>query len=150
MRHRSFGVTTLAFATLMVGIYSQYAAISLLLTGSVFTAAGSIQGAVTLITGAVFLGLTASAYLVGFGLWTRRHFSWAGAIVVFAVLIGANLFLSVLATNFISAVVPLVGSLVALWYLQRPAVKAELLGTSVPLEVKVAVGDGMEGAQPAR
>ncbi|MEA2026628.1 MAG: hypothetical protein U9O18_08045, partial [Chloroflexota bacterium] len=61
MRHRSFGVTALAFSSIMVAIYGQYAAIALLLTGSAFTPAGSFQAAIALITGAVFLGLTLAA-----------------------------------------------------------------------------------------
>jgi hypothetical protein len=149
MKNRSLGVTVLAFSTFMVAIYSQYAAISLLLTGSVFTVAGSFVAMVTLLTGAVFLGLTATAYAVGFGLWTRRSWSWNGAMAVFLTLFVANIFLSILATNFVSAVIPSVGVIVAVVYLQRPAVRAEILGIAAPVTSTAPASDGLEVARPA-
>jgi len=148
MRHRSLGVTALAFGAVMVAIYGQYAAIALLMTGSVFTAAGSLHAAFTLMTGAIFLGLTATAYMVGFGLWTHKHWAWAGGAVVFTVFIVTNLLLSVLATNYLSALLPTVGAVVALWYLQRPAVRAELLGTAVRAEAHAPMSDALKGAAP--
>ncbi len=149
MKQRSLGVTALAFSAVMVAFYSQYAAVSLLLTGSVFTVAGSLVAAVTLITGAVFLGLTAAAYAVGFGLWTRKAWSWNGAIAVFATLFVTNLFLSGLASNFASAVAPSIGCIAAMVYLQRAAIRAELLGTEVRATATVSVGDSLEAAGPA-
>ena len=129
MQDRSMAVTALAFFSVMVALYSQMAAIALILGGSVFTAAGSMHGAAALITGAVFLGVAVAAYAAGYAFWTRRHWSWAGGIVVFATLIGANLFLSLISGNLLSAILPVAGSIVAIWQLQRPAVRAELLGT---------------------
>ena len=131
MRDRSLEVTALAFFSVMVALYSQMAAIALILGGSVFTAAGSMYGAAALLTGAVFLGLAVAAYAVGYAFWMCRHWSWAGGMVVFATLIGANLVLSLISGNPLSAVLPVVGSAIAIWQMQRPAVKAELLGTVV-------------------
>lgn len=131
MRDRSLGVTALAFFTVMVALYSQMAAIALILGGSIFTAAGSVQGAAALLTGALFLGVAIAGYVVGYGFWTCRHWAWAGGMVVFAALIGANLILSFISANLLSAVLPVVGSVIAIWQLQRPATKAELLGTEI-------------------
>ena len=40
------------------------------------------------------MGLTVAAYLLGYGFWTGKHWSWAGGMVVFAVwVIGASIFL---------------------------------------------------------
>ena len=146
MRHRSFGVTALAFSSVMVAIYGQYAAIALLMTGSTFAPAGSWHAAISLITGAVFLGLTVAAYVVGFGLWARKHWAWAGGVAVFAVFAIANIFLSAIATNFISAVLPSAGAMVAVWYLHRPATRAELLGAEMPARVSLQVGDAAGAA----
>ena len=101
MRDRPLGITTLAFSSVMVALYCQMAAIVLLAMGSVFTAAGSMPGAAVLVLGAVFLGLAVASYLLGFGFWTGRHWSWAGGTVVFAVLLGASIFLAVLSTNLL-------------------------------------------------
>ncbi len=146
MRHRSFGVTALAFSSVMVAIYGQYAAIALLLTGSAFTSTGSLQAAIALITGAVFLGLTVAAYVVGFGLWARKHWAWAGGVAVFVVFAIANVLLSAIATNLISAVLPSAGAMVAVWYLHRPATRTELLGTEMPAAASVQVGGTIEAA----
>ncbi len=149
MRDRSFGVTTLAFSSIMVALYSQLAAIALLLMGSVFTAAGSMHGAVTLITGAVFLGLTVAAYFVGFGFWTRKHWSWAGGVILFAALIGASVFLAIISANMLSAVLPATGAVIAVAYMQRPAVRAELLGDDVESRASIGVADRMDVPNPA-
>lgn len=150
MKNRTIGVTVLAFSTIMVAIYSQYAAISLLLTGSAFTVQGSFVAMVTLLTGAVFLGVTATAYAVGFGLWARRSWSWNGAMAVFLSFFVANIFLSVLATNFVSAVLPSIGIAAAVLYLQKPAVRAEIIGVSAPSTSAVQRKEGLEAAEPAR
>ena len=144
MQDRSLGVTALAFSSVMIGLYCQFAAIVLILTGSVFTAAGSMHAAMALVNGAIFLGLTVAAYFVGYGLWTRKHWSWAGAVALFVVLIGANVVLSALATNLLSTVLPAIGAVVGIWYLHRPAVKTELLGSATPAPATVRVGDGLE------
>lgn len=150
MQDRSFGVTTLAFSSVMVGLYSQFAAITLLLAGSVFTPAGSSSGAFALVLGALFLGLSGAAYFLGFGFWTRKHWSWAGGVALFGVLAGASLALSFMSTNFLSSIMPLVAGALVVWYLNRPAIKAELLGRSQPKESQAAAPDGLKGAEPAR
>jgi hypothetical protein len=138
MQERSMEVTALAFFSVMVALYSQMAAIALILGGSIFAAAGSMHGAAALITGAVFLGVAVAAYAIGYAFWTRRHWSWAGGMVVFASLIVVNLVLSLISGNPLSAILPVVGSAIAIWQLQRPAIRAELLGTEL-----------VEGSSPA-
>jgi hypothetical protein len=123
MSKRSIGVTALASATAMFAIYSQYAAISLLLTGAAFSAGGSIAATLTMLTGIVFVGLTLTGYAVAVGLWFRRPWSWSAAMAMYLVFLAANVSLSVLATNFLSAILPSLGVLAAVIYLQRPAVR---------------------------
>jgi hypothetical protein len=150
MRHRSLGVTALAFGTIMLAVYGQYAAIALLLTGSAFTPSGALAAILTLMTGALFMGLTAMAYAMGFGLWTGRGWAWSGSMAFFGLFIVINLFLSVLAGNMLSTVLPTISCLAAMAYLQRPAIRAELLGTLVPAEVSPSRADQLGGAQPVR
>lgn len=150
MRQRSLGVTALAVGTVMVAIYGQYAAIALLMTGSVYTAAGSAPAALVLILGAVFLGTTVAAYLLGFGLWTRKHWSWAGAVTLFVVVAVANVLLSVLSTNFVSTILPALSGIVAVWYLHRPVVKQELLGRADTRAASTPSADALKGAEPVR
>ncbi len=145
MRDRSFGVTALAFSAVMVALYGQFAGIALLLTGSVSIAAGSSLGVITLITGAIFMGLTFAAYFVGYGFWTGKHWSWAGGMVVFATLIAASVVLSVISTNYTSLVLPSIGAIVAMGYLQRPLVRRALLGATAVGDVQVSMmGDRTE------
>ena len=146
MSKRSIGVTALASSTAMYAIYSQYAAVSLLLTGAAFAAGGSIEATLSLLTGFVFLGLTVLGYAVAVGLWFRRAWSWNGAVALFLVFFVANISLSVLATNFLSALLPSIGVVFALIYLQRPAVRAEITGTPEPAATsRVAEGLGAAG-----
>ena len=146
MRDRSLGVTALAFFSVMVALYSQMAAIALILGGSVFTAAGSVQGAAALLVGAVFLGVAVAAYAIGYAFWTRRHWSFAGGVTVFGTLIVANILLSLISGNPLSAVIPVVGSAIAIWELQRPAIKAELLGTE-HVEANDAASESLKTAK---
>jgi len=148
MTKRSIGVTALASATAMYAIYSQYAAVSLLLTGAAFAAGGSIEATLSLLTGFVFLGLTVLGYAVAVGLWFRRAWSWNGAVALFFVFFVANMALSVLATNFLSALLPSVGVVLALIYLQRPAVRAEITGLPDPTATS-RVADGLGAAGQA-
>ena len=149
MQKRSFGVTTLAFSSVMVGLYCQFAAITLMLAGSVFTPTGSISGAITLLLGAVFLGTMVAAYFLGYGFWTRKHWSWAGGVALFGVLAGSSLVLSVMASNYLYSITPLVAGVLVVWYLNRPAIKAELLGQSQPEQVQAAGTDGLKSAELA-
>lgn len=156
MNDRSFGVTMLAVGSVMVGLYSQFAAITLLLTGSIFTVAGSYHAMLALFTGAVFLGITVAAYLIGFGFWTRKHWSWGAALAGACVLIAASMFLSLISTNFLSALLPSVAGVVAIAYLQRPAIRAELLGEATEEQPEEqqrandpATSDTVEAAKPA-
>ena len=151
MTKRSFGVTVLAFSTIMVALYSQYAAISLLVTGSVFLPSGEIAALLTVITGAVFVGLTSAAYVVGVALWMRRSWAWGWAVALYLTFFLANAFLSVLAGNFASAILPTLGVAAAVVFLRRPAVRAELAGAEDPAAVPVTttIGDRTEVPEPA-
>lgn len=147
MRHRSLGVIALAFGAVMLALYSQIAAIALILSGSIFATLGSLPAAAALILGAVFLGLTLVAYGVGFGLWTGKPWAWVAANAAFGVFIVANLVLSLVAGSFASALVTTVAAGVVLWYLRRPAVRTELLTGARPT-APIVMAEGPELPRP--
>jgi len=125
----SLGITALAFASVAAGIYCLVAAIALLLGGTLGGVFGADRTAVVIAIGALYLGLMGAAYIVGFGFWTQRHWSWAGGIVVFSSLIVGSVVLALITTNVVAALVPSLGAGAAIWYLLRPATKAQVLGT---------------------
>lgn len=151
MTKRSLGVTVLAFSTIMVALYSQYAAISLIVTGSVFLPSGQIAALLTTIVGAVFVGLTSAGYVVGVALWMRRSWAWAWAMGIYLTFFVANAFLSVLSGNFASAILPTIGVAAAVVYLNRPTVRAELHTANAPATVTVPtpVADAGKTPEPA-
>lgn len=150
MRDRSLSVVALAFMSLMVALYAQMGAVPLLLGGSVFASLGSMQGAAALALGALFLSLALAAYAVGYGTWTRKHWSWSGAVTAFTTLIALNVMLALLSANLLAAPLPIVSGAVGLWLLSRPAVRAELLGLPAPVPSRVRGTDGLEVAEGAR
>ena len=150
MRKRSFGVTVLAFSSVMIGLYCQFGAIALILAGSVFTPTGSTPAAFALVIGAVFLGLTFAAYFLGYGFWTRKHWSWAGGIALLGVLVGASLVLSFISSSYLSSISPIVVASFAVWYLNRPVIRAELLGQPEPSQDKSSAPEALEVPSPVR
>lgn len=149
MTKRSFGVTVLAFSTIMVALYSQYAAISLVVTGSVFAPSGELVAMITFATGAAFMVLTAAGYIAGVGLWTRKSWSWTAAVGIYIGFFVANAFLSALAANFASAVLPTIGVALALVFLHRPQVRAELGGQAVATSAPAPSVPAVEVPRPA-
>lgn len=150
MKRRTIGVSVLASGTTLMAIYSQYAAITLLLTVTALAPEGSLRGTLAMLTGGVFLGLVISGYVVGFGLWTRRAWSWHAAIAFYLVFFGANIVLSVLANNYLSAVMPALVVAAAVVYLHQPAVRVELAraAASRTRTASVAESAGLEVARP--
>ena len=149
MHGRSHGVTALAYGSVLIGLYCQFAALGLILTGSVYAPSGEPSAAATLVIGAFFFGLTFASYFLGYGYWTHKSWSWAGGIALFAVLVVASAALSLVASDFVSTILPLATAVVGIWYLNRPAIKAELLGTEMPAQVPVATHESLKGAEPA-
>jgi hypothetical protein len=149
MRDRSPGVISLAFMSVMVALFAQLGAVALIIGGSVFTTLGSMQGAIVLMLGALFLGLAIASYVVAYALWTGKHWSWAGGVVIFATLIVASALLVVISGNPGAAPLPIISGVAGMWLLSRPAVKAELLGEQVAVEATVPAADGMRGAEVA-
>jgi hypothetical protein len=150
MRERSFSVTALAFSSVMVALYCQVAAIGLMLTGAAFSPSGSVHAAVAFANGALFFGLAVAAWFVAYGLWTRKHWSWAGAISLFGVLVVLNLIASTAASSYISSLVPAAAATICVWHLLRAPIKAELLGTEVPVRATARVPEALEAAGGAR
>ena len=64
-------------------------------------------------------------------------------------LVVASAALSLVASNFVSTILPLATAVVGIWYLNRPAIKAELLGTEMPAQVPVVTHESLKGAEPA-
>ena len=149
MQPRSLSLTVLAYSAVMIGLFCQFGAAALLITGSVFAPSGEMSAMVTLVIGALFFGLTFASYFMAYGIFTRKTWSWAGGITLFVTLVVASAALSFVAGNWVSTVVPLVAAVVGIWYLNRPAVKAELLGTAVPLTAPVTAPSALDGAEPA-
>jgi len=100
--------------------------------------------------GALFFGLAVAAWFVAYGLWTRKHWSWAGAIALFAVLVALNLVASAAASSYISSIVPAAAAAICVWHLLRAPIKAELLGREVPVRAAARVPEALEAAGGAR
>jgi hypothetical protein len=144
--HRPLGITALAFASVVTGIYSQVASAALLLGGTVSGVLGASDTRLVLVLGAMFFGLMVAAYLVGFGFWTQRHWSWAGGIVVFSSLIAASVLLASVG-GVLSATALILGACAAIAYLLRPTTRALLLGS--PAVTDPSVDDGPRPKGPA-
>ena len=149
MKKRSRGVTGLAFSSVLIGIYSQFAAVALILTGSVFSTSGSAYAGFAFILGSLFLGLTFASYFLVYGFWTRKSWSWAGGIALVITVAVASVALSVVSSNFLSSLLPMAAAVAGVWYLNRPEVKAELTGTEVSTQQSLNVADTFEVAEPA-
>lgn len=147
MQKRSFGITTLAFGSVMIALYSQFAAVSLILTGSVWSSSGSIYATASFVLGALFFGITFASYFLAYGFWTRKSWAFAGSVTLFVTLVVASVALSVVSTNFTSTVLPLAAAIAGIWYANRPAVKAELVVEEAPAAGQVNAG--MNVAEPA-
>jgi hypothetical protein len=153
MAKRSLGVTVLAASTIIVALYSQYAALSLLVGGSVLASSGDLTRLITTITATTFVGLTAAGYVIGVALWMRKAWSrgWAmGFYLTFSV---ANALLAALIGNIGSAVLLTVGVAVAVVFLNRPRVRAELQGAKgssrAPAAAETPIAERIEAPGPA-
>ena len=129
MPRRSTGLTVLAAGTALVAVFSQYAAIALLLTDRVSRASSSLESGLTLVTGVAFVGLALLAYSVSVGLWLRRGWAWHGAFVVYASLFVASASLSVLLLNITTGLVMGLAVVAAFVFLRRPSVRCEIAGS---------------------
>jgi len=127
MRERPIGVTALAFASVVVGIYSLVTAIALLLGASIGAVVAGDGGTGAFLIGMIAFGLTFAAFFVGGGLWLQKHWAWAGGIVVFGTVIVVSLAMVVVGSGLFAAIVPIAAAAAAIAYLMRPSTKAELL-----------------------
>lgn len=144
MHERTLGVTALSVLTAMVGIYGLWAAVALLMGGTLTSFAGSDQGTMLLVLSAVFFAQAIAAFVVATGLWTRSSWAWSASAGVFVVLVVINVVLSVVASSYINLVLPLIGSIGGLIYLYRPSVREQFVGTNPALSRDTgrnAVGD---------
>jgi hypothetical protein len=123
--HRPFGTTALSLASVAVGLYSQVAAMAMLLGGVALGLVSAAHTTFLIAFGAVYLGLMVAAYVVGFGFWMQRHWSWTGGVVVFGTLIGIST-LTALVLGNLWALAPAVGGGVAIAYLWRQETRERL------------------------
>jgi hypothetical protein len=128
MRERPIGVTALALASVVVGIFSMVTAIALLLGSSIGAVVGGDRGTGAFLIGIVAFGLASAAFFVGGGLWLEKHWAWAGGIVVFGAVIVVSLAMVVIGSSLVAALVPVAAAALAIAYLVRPSTKADLLG----------------------
>jgi hypothetical protein len=145
-RTRPLGITALAFASVIVGIFCQVAAMALLLGGTLAGVAGTDMATALLVLGAVYLGLMVAAYFVGYGFWCKRHWSWAGGLVVFATLFVLSVFMLLLSANVLAVLLPGAGAAVAIWYLLRPEVREQLLGAGATGSTAIGEADAAASA----
>jgi hypothetical protein len=148
MRARPLGITVLAFTAIMVGLYCQIAAMALILGGTLFGVVGSDSAVTLILLGAAYLGLMAAAFMVGYGFWTLRHWSWVGGIIVFGSVIVASFMLVLMSANVDAVVVPSIGAAVAIWYLFRPATRASFPGAHADVEGGPEASAGAPESRP--
>lgn len=132
MPRRSRGATALSVVSVLVGLYSQFAAMALIVAASAFAPRGATDVSLVFALGLVFLALTILAYAAAFGFWAGHAWAWATGLTVFGTLMAASVVLTLASANLVSAVLPIVGGAVGIWYLMRPVTKAELSRTSAP------------------
>jgi hypothetical protein len=149
MRDRPIGVATLATGTAAAALYCQLAGVALLLSGSIFGTASSVQTMATLAVGAIFFALSLAAFLLGHAFWVGKSWSWSVGTTVYAALLGASVLLAMLSTRPASALVPSIVALVAIWYLHRPTTRAALDGVARRTEAAAPASAKLEGARPA-
>ena len=153
MAKRSLGVTVLAASTIMVALYSQYAALTLLVGGSALASSGDLSRLITATTATAFVGLTAAGYVVGVALWMRKAWSRRWAMGFYPAFFVANAFLAALLGNFGSAVLLTIGVAGAVVFLRRPRVRAELQGargpSRAPLGTEAPIIERVEAPGPA-
>jgi hypothetical protein len=128
MQQRSRNISVLAFSSVMVGLYSFMAGIALLWAGAIVSFIGNDIGGMVFALGTLFLAQSIAAYVVGAGLWLQKSWAWAGATVVFVTLTVLNVAVALAATNFSAVALPLIGSIAGLALLNKPSVKAQLIG----------------------
>jgi hypothetical protein len=129
MVQRPLGITALAFASIVIGLYCQIAAIALFL-GSMVGGVFGAEVSVIIALGALYLGLMVAAYFVGYGFWTQRHWSWAGGLVVFGTFIVLAVLLGFVSANVTALVGLSVASGTAICYLLRADTRSHLLKTA--------------------
>jgi len=126
MPKRSRGATALSVVSVLVGLYCQFAAMALIIAASVFAPTGAAEVPLVLVIGLVFLVLMVLAYVTAFGFWFGRAWAWAASLTEFVGLIAASGILALASSNVVSAVLPIVGGSIGIWYLMRPATKSAL------------------------
>ena len=128
MRERPIGVTALALASVVVGIFGLVIAIALLLGASIGAVVGGDRATGAFLVGSLGFGLTFAAFFVGGGFWLQKHWSWAGGIVIFGAVIVVSLAMVAIGASLVAAMVPIAAAVLAIVHLMRPSTKADLLG----------------------
>jgi hypothetical protein len=129
-RTRPAGITTTVILGLLFIILSVLRSAGLLLRGGLANLLGREQyGSYTIALGVWELALAIILLVLVYGLWTGEHWSWTLGIVIGVIDLLSNLVS--LAFEFPRSVVGILLSLLFLYYLTRPKVRA-YLGTGAP------------------
>lgn len=129
--HRPTGVTVLAVLSVIAGVLSVFAGLALMALGAFFGAAGAagdsaglgIVAALGALAGVALLLYAVFAFLVAYGLFSRKRWAWYAALVLAALQILQGV-ASLVGLEIVSAVLGLaIGGFIA-WYLLSPPVQA--------------------------
>ena len=134
MQNRSLKASALSFASISVALYGLVAGIALLMAGTIATIGGSDRGVAMIVLGAIMFATGVTAFFVGYGFWSKKHWSWAGGIVIFSVMMGAVVAMGVIGANVQNLLLPFSLGVIAILYLLRPGARATFLGTSALAE----------------
>jgi hypothetical protein len=126
MSERSRGVTLLSLLAVVQGIVGFVGGIALMMGGTLAAYLGVSSGASTLAIGALLFALSLVAFGVGGGLWLKKTWAWAAALVLFVVAAVVNVLTFFVGVNALFAILPAVVDGVIVWYLFQPQVRSEL------------------------
>jgi hypothetical protein len=128
MKRRSLGATALSFVSIAVALYGLVGGMTLLLGGVLGAFGGSDAAVTVMVIGAVLFATGTVAFLVGYGFWTEKSWSWAGGLVVFTVTLAAIAAMGIMGAGIANLLPPIALGVGAIWYLLRPDTRAALLG----------------------
>jgi hypothetical protein len=134
---RPTGVTILAILALIGGVFGVIGGLGLIAGGALFgamvgTTTGATEGAavggIFFILGILTLGVAIVDLAFAFGAWTLKPWGWSLGIISQLASLVVIVISAVLSGNLVSSlmgsVVSIAISVVILWYLNQPAIKA--------------------------
>lgn len=122
---RPTGVTIIAVLAVIAGVFGLLGGLALIGLGGFIAASGVTGGALAPILGLLLLAYGVLALVLAYGFWTLQPWAWTLGIGLQAAGIVINIlqFLNN-STQLVSAIVSIAISVVVIWYLYQPNVKA--------------------------